>query len=284
VSRRRSEHRPPEPLPGMFDAHSHTWSREFDDDYGEVMSRAWSAGLAGVIEVGTDSETSLRALALARADPRIHAVAGLHPHEAKRLPAEREALRTLVAGGGFVAIGEIGLDFHYNLSPPEAQYEALWWQLDLARELELPVVIHSRSADEDCFAVLAEWSRRVGQYLGPEREVGMMHCYAGDAALAGRYRAIGFLISIPGPVTFPNNRRGQEVARTTPLEGMLCETDSPYLTPVPHRGSRNEPAYVVETARSAASLRGCAPEEIARVTTENARRLFDLDAADGAAL
>ena len=258
----------------LIDAHAHTWSREFDRDYDATIDRAWEAGLTAVVEVGTDSETSLRALALAQADSRIYAVGGLHPHSAKQLPDERTALRTLFEGGEFVGIGEIGLDFYRNLSPPEAQYEALLWQLDLARELELPVVIHSRDADEDCFAVLAEWSRKSGRYLGTEREIGMMHCYAGDAELAQRYQNIGFLLSVPGTVTYANNQRGREVARSIPLGAMLVETDCPYLTPQPHRGSRNEPSYVLRTAQEVADLRGCSLDEVATATANNAARLF----------
>jgi TatD DNase family protein len=263
-----------EPLPGVIDAHAHTWSHEFDDDYDATMARAWQAGLAGVVEVGVDTDTSLRCLALARRDPRVHAVAGLHPHEAGRLAAEREGLRALLAGGGFVAVGEIGLDFYRTLSPPDAQYEAFAWQLALAREAELPVVIHSRNADEESFAVLAEWAGRVGRYLGPEREIGMMHCYAGDRALATRYIELGFVISIPGTVTYANNARGQDVACRIPLTAAVLETDCPYLTPVPFRGRRNEPAYVTETARFVAARRGCSPGELVRTTSANAARLF----------
>ncbi|MFA7249220.1 MAG: TatD family hydrolase [Dehalococcoidia bacterium] len=268
--------RDPEPLPGAFDAHSHTWSTpEFDDDYDAVMARAWAAGVVGVIEAGVDSASSERCLALARRDARVHAVVGLHPEYADRLPAERDGLAR-AAGAGAVGIGEIGLDFS-RPGPSEAQQaEAFCWQLDLARERGLPVVIHARDADEACFAILEAWSRRAGPYLGAGRAVGMMHCYAGDAALAARYLEIGFLISLPGTVTFPNNARGQQVARSVPLARMLVETDSPYLTPAPHRGRRNEPAYVVETARFVAGLRGCSAEEVARTTAENAARLFNL--------
>ena len=258
----------------LVDAHAHTWSREFDRDYAATIERAWDAGLSAVVEVGTDSETSLRALALARADGRVHAVGGLHPHEAKRLPQERDALRALFDGGDFVAVGEIGLDFYRNLSPPEQQYEALRWQLELAREVELPIVIHSREADEECFEAVAEWAKQTGRYLGPDREIGMMHCFAGDSALAERYRELGLLISIPGTVTYPNNTRGRAVARTLPLNAMLVETDCPYLTPQPHRGTRNEPAYVLRTAQEVAVLRGCAVEAVATATAENAARLF----------
>ena len=200
----------PAPLPGAFDAHTHTWSTpEFDEDYDATMARAWAAGLVGIVEVGVDTASSEQCL-------------------------------------------------------------------DLARERDLPVVIHSRDADEECFAILDEWARRVGRYLGAGREIGMMHCYAGDAALAARYLDIGFLISVPGTVTFPNNPQGQEVARAVPLAGMLIETDSPYLTPAPHRGRRNEPAYVVETARFVANLKGVSPEEVARTTAQNAARFFNL--------
>ena len=266
----------PESLAGAFDAHTHTWSTpEFDEDYEAVMARAWTAGLTGVVEVGVDTASSEQCLALARRYPRVHAVVGLHPEYADRLAEERDGI-ALAAGGGAVAIGEIGLDFSRPAPSAEQQAEAFRWQLDLARQHRLPVVIHARDADEACFAILDEWSRRVGAYLGAGREVGMMHCYAGDAALAARYLDIGFLISVPGTVTFPNNARGQGVARSVPLARMLIETDSPYLTPAPHRGRRNEPAYVVETARFVAGLRGCSPEEVARTTAENAARLFNL--------
>ena len=258
----------------VVDAHAHTWSRQFEHDYAETIARAWEAGLSAVVEVGTDSESSERARALAHADERVHAVAGLHPHEAKRLAEEREPLRRLLDDGGFVAVGEIGLDFYRNLSPPDAQYEALRWQLELAREHALPVVIHARDADEECFAELSAWAQRGGRYLGPDREIGMLHCFAGDAELARRYVEIGFLISVPGTVTYADNARGREVARELPLPHMLVETDCPALTPQPHRGKRNEPAYVLHTVREVAQLRGCPPEQVASATSENAARLF----------
>ena len=264
-----------EPLAApVVDAHAHVGSKQFEQDYDETMRRAWEAGLVAVVDVGDATEGGMRALERSRADARIHAVVGLHPHSADRLDEEREGLRRLVASGDFVAVGEVGLDFYRNLSPPEAQYEALRWQLELASEHGLPVVIHSRDADEECFAVVETWARRAGRYLGPAREVGMMHCFAGNAELAQRYRELGFLISVPGIVTYPDNPRGQEVARSVPLDAMLVETDCPYLTPQPHRGTRNEPAYVVETVRAVAALRACAPEEVAAETAANTARLF----------
>ena len=189
-----------------------------------------------IVEVGVDVATSERALDMARVDPRVHAVAGLHPHEAKRFEEERAGLERLAGSGDFVAIGEIGLDFYRDLSPRDQQRIAFEWQLDLAREHHLPVVIHSRAADLEAFEVIEVWASRVGRYLGPQREIGMMHCFAGDADLASRYIDLGLLISIPGTVTYQNNERGQTVARTLPASAMLIETDCPYLTPAPHRG------------------------------------------------
>jgi TatD DNase family protein len=264
-----------EPLDApVVDAHAHLYSREFEEDRARVLERAWGAGLRAVVEVGTSSDSSLKALALARSDSRVHPVVGLHPHSASKLEAERPALERLVAAGGFVGVGEIGLDFFRNNSPPEAQYEALHWQLDLAAAHRLPVVIHSREADEECYAVIEGWAGRHGRYRGPELAVGMMHCYAGDLELARRYLDLGFLISVPGPVTYSNNARGRGVAAELPLESLLVETDCPYLTPVPWRGQRNEPAYVVQTIRAVAELRGESAELVAATTAANAARLF----------
>ena len=270
---------PPEPLPGVVDAHAHVTSREMDEDRDEMLARAWATGLRAVIEVGCSPRSIFLARDLARAHEHVHAVAGLHPHSASELGEVREAFEAAFAEGGFVGVGETGLDFYRNLSDPADQYAALWWQLDLARQHDLPVVIHAREADEDCFAVLSEWSRQVGRYLGPDREIGMMHCFSGNLELAERYIDLGFAISVPGPVTYPGNDRGQEVARSIPLERMLVETDCPYLTPVPWRGRRNEPAYVAQTARFVAELRGIAPEELARQTAENTARLFNITLA-----
>ena len=159
------------------------------------MERAWAAGLAAIVEVGVDSATSVQARDLARADARVHAVAGLHPHEASRMDVERppleELLRAGAASGELCAVGEIGLDFYRDLSPREEQLRSLRWQLDLARELALPVVIHSREADEECYAELATWAARVGRYLGADREIGMMHCFAGNTGARAALRRSG---------------------------------------------------------------------------------------------
>jgi len=273
---RRGE--PPEPLPGIVDAHAHTWSREFEADRAAVLDRAWAAGVARIVDVGVDVRTSALCRAYAASDPRFVAVAGIHPHEAKHLGRDAAAFRALVESGGFAAAGEIGLDFHYNFSTPEEQRAAFAWQLDLALEHRLPVVVHARNADEECFRTLEAWSRRAVPAFEAGRPVGMMHCFSGDLGLARRYIEIGFVISMPGTVTFRGNERTQTVAAGIPLASMLVETDCPYLTPAPHRGLRNEPAYVVETARFVAALRGVRPEEVAQATSATAARFFGFEA------
>ena len=267
------------PLAGLVDAHSHTWtSPEFDADYDAVIARAWAAGLVGIVEAATDAASSALCLDLARRDRRVIAAVGLHPEHADRMTEDRAAIEALAADPLTRAIGEIGLDFSRGPEEPwpsaAQQQAAIEWQLELAREHALPVAIHARDADNEAYATLSAWVKRVGRYLGPEREVGMMHCFAGDDALAARYIDLGFLISVPGTVTFANSKRGQAVARAVPLGKMLVETDSPYLTPIPNRGKRNEPACVADTARFVAALRGCAPEDVARATAANAARLF----------
>ena len=262
----------------LVDAHAHSWSPELRSDHEQVLARAWKAGLSAIVEVGVDLATSAESLQLACSEPRVHAAAGLHPHEASRLAVEREELATLLgegaASGELAAVGEIGLDLYRELSPRPDQELALRWQLELARELALPVVIHSRGADEECYEELRTWASRAGRYLGADREIGMMHCFAGDTGLGRRYVELGFLLSIPGTVTYGGNERGRSVARETPLTAMLVETDCPYLTPVPHRGRRNEPAYVAYTVREVAALRGESERVVARATAENAARLF----------
>ncbi|TAJ17495.1 MAG: hypothetical protein EPO65_11015, partial [Dehalococcoidia bacterium] len=183
---RRGE--PPEPLPGIIDSHAHTsWSREFDADRDAVLERAWAAGLVRIVEVGVSLRTTLACKVASEADPRFIAVGGIHPHEANQWQRDGAAFRAAIEGGGYAAIGEIGLDFFHKHSTPEEQYEALAAQLDLALDVRLPVMIHARDADEDCFAILAAWTARAGSVLDTSRPVGMMHCFSGDLELAQRY-------------------------------------------------------------------------------------------------
>lgn len=258
----------------LIDTHAHVHDEAFEGDRAEVLRRAWTANLAAIITVGTDIDESRSAVALAAAEPRIYATVGVHPHDADAMtPATLAELAALARQPKVVAIGEIGLDFYRMLSPKEAQEQALRSQLQLATEVSLPVVIHSRDAHAETYAALAHW---VSEQPPSERPRGVMHCFSGDLDLAWRYVELGFLISLAGPVTYPKNVALQQVAAELPLEHLVVETDCPYLSPQSRRGRRNEPANIVETAKRIAELRHCPARTIAAATTRNARRLFQI--------
>jgi TatD DNase family protein len=181
-----------------------------------------------------------------------------------------DELRALASRPKVVAIGEIGLDFYRDLSPREKQRQAFEQQLALASEVGKPVIIHDREAHKEVMTILRRWAE------GCQQSIGVLHCFSGDLAMAKEAIKMGFYISIAGPVTFPNARRLRELVRQLPLEKLLVETDCPYLTPHPHRGKRNEPAYVKLVAQEAAHIKGLTLEEVARVTSDNARALFAL--------
>src|SRR5215211_6459461 len=262
----------------MFvDSHAHIDGEEFDADRDEVVARAREAGVRAILNVGTGDPHGggfERAVAVAERYEGVYAAAGVHPHDARLYDdaAERRLLEVLRGGGRVVALGEIGLDYHYDNSPRDVQREVFARQLRLAREEGLPVIIHSRDADEETLEILR------AEYTGTERG-GVMHCFGGGPALAEGALGQGFYISFAGNVTFKKADALREVARTVPLNRLLVETDCPYLAPVPHRGRRNEPAYVVETARFLAELRGVVHEELGRATSENFSRLFGLEPA-----
>ncbi len=259
--------------PALFDTHAHLHDPWIGDDLPEVLERARSAGVERIVTIGTDLPTTRDALALAYTHDNIWATVGLHPHDAKDWDAElKSEFRRLAESGRVVSIGEIGLDFYRNLSPPDAQYRAFEAQLALADDLGLPVVIHSRDAHEESYAVLLEWAQRRDR----ERPVGVIHCFSGDADLARRYHALGFLISFAGPVTYPRNDALREAAASLPSEALVIETDCPYLAPQPRRGKRNEPAHIQHTAQQIAEVRGVEVDELAAATSRNAQRLFRL--------
>ena len=265
----------------LIDSHCHLHFPQFRDDRPQVLERAWQAGLSAVVVVGTDVEASRQAVALAESDQRLFACVGCHPHSAAALnEGGREALRRLASSPKAVAIGEIGLDFYRNLSPPDEQRAVFQEMLDLAGEFGLPAVIHARQADEETFAILSRWAGRVRQPQGP-RQVGVMHCFSGDLTLALRYHELGFLISLAGNVTYPNAGRLATVAAGLPLDAILVETDAPYLTPQAHRGQRNEPAYLEKTVVRIAELRGQTPLQVSERTAANAAALFRLPPAVG---
>jgi TatD DNase family protein len=240
----------PRPISAIrfVDSHAHLDMEEFDVDREDVIRRAFDSGIDRILcPIDISSGRSLDiGLALAEKYPAISAAAGLHPHQAKSLSAEQStALRKLAEAGTIRAIGEIGLDFHYHFSTPEEQRRAFRDQLALARESALPVIVHSRQAGREVIdAVRDEGVRR-----------GVMHCFTEDWDIAKAMLDTGFLISFSGIVTFPKAQDLRDVARKVPLDRILVETDSPYLAPVPHRGKRNEPAHVVETAKILAGLK-----------------------------
>jgi TatD DNase family protein len=251
-----------------IDSHAHLEMEVFDGDRDAVVGRAAAAGLKAIITVGTTLPDCKKAASLARLYPIVHAAVGIHPHEVKGIDAGTyDALRFLARQEKVVAIGEIGLDFFYDLSPREVQLRRFAEQLDLALELDLPVIIHDREAHAETLTTLRQWKGRLQ---------GVLHCFSGDQAMARECLALGFYLSVAGPVTYRKSEQLRAVAREIPAERLLIETDSPYLAPQLYRGKRNEPAYVVETARCLAEIRGMAAGELERLTEENARRLFSL--------
>jgi TatD DNase family protein len=255
-----------------IDTHCHLEMSQFDKDRDEVIARAREAGLETVITIGSDLESNPEALRLSEAHEMVYCSVGIHPHDAKEVTGETfEKLMQWASQKKVVAIGETGLDYHYMHSPVEAQQEVFRKHLDLAVELGLPAVIHSREARADTLRILKE--------SGITR--GVMHCFSGDTEMAEAAMAMGLYISFAGPVTFKNARKLKEVAKAIPDERLLIETDAPYLSPEPMRGKRNEPAYIVHTAREIAALRGVTPEDVARLTTLNARRLFGIGELPG---
>ncbi|HKG14368.1 MAG TPA: TatD family hydrolase [Pyrinomonadaceae bacterium] len=257
----------------MFvDSHAHIDGEEFDADRVEVVERARAAGVRAILNVGTGDPHSgslERAVAVAEEFEGVYAAAGVHPHDARLYDeaAERRLLGVLRGSDRVVALGEIGLDYHYDNSPREAQREVFARQLRLAARLELPVIIHSREADEETVKILR------AEYAGAASG-GVMHCFGGGRKMAEDVLAFGFHVSFAGNVTFKKADALREVALAVPLERLLVETDCPYLSPVPLRGRRNEPAHVVETVRFLAGLRGVTPEELGRATSENFYDLF----------
>ncbi len=251
----------------MIDTHCHLEMDAFNGDRDDVIKRAREAGLEAILAVGSDFEGNKGAVALAEGYDDIFAVVGMHPHDAKDFsPAVFNQIKIWSAHRKVVAIGEIGLDYHYDYSPREIQRDVFRQQLYFARDTGLPVVIHSREAKEDTLGMLKD--------SGIEQ--GVMHCFSGDRDMAERAIAMGLHISFAGPVTFKNASQLREIAKIVPDEFLLVETDAPYLAPVPLRGKRNEPAFVVHTARFLAEWRGVSLEDLDRITTINAKRLFHI--------
>lgn len=251
----------------LVDSHVHLDDKQFDPDRAEVIERALGAGVERMLAIGTgsgppDLEAALR---LARQHAFIYATVGVHPHDAaKATPETFTALETLAADARVLAIGEIGLDYHYDFSPREVQRDVFVAQLKLAGRAGKPIVIHTREAWDDTLLLLREhWSGG-----------GIMHCFSGGPAEARQALDLGFYLGFGGVLTFPKADALREAARLAPEGRLLLETDAPYLAPVPKRGKRNEPAFLLESARRLAEVRGATPERIAERTTRNFERLM----------
>jgi len=255
-----------------IDSHAHLDSRQFDADRERVIQRAWAAGLTAIINAGIDLRSSAAGIELAERHQGIFASVGFHPHDAKSLTASALAeMESLARSPKVVAIGEIGLDYYRNLSPKPAQRTAFRAQLGMAARLDKPVIVHDRDAHGEIMAILEEWASTV-----PRAAKGVLHCFSGDLAMAVKAVEMGFYISIAGPITYGNARQLPEIVKSLPLDRMLIETDCPYLMPHPHRGKRNEPAYVRLVAEAVARCRGIPEAEVARFTSANTRTLFRL--------
>ncbi len=252
----------------MIDTHAHLQWPDFQRDIEQVIKRAFAAGLRAIVGIGYDLKASREAVQIAHDHEHVYAVVGIHPHNAKILSAGMlGSLRELARDGKVVAIGEIGLDYYRDLSPRTSQKEAFEQQIQLARELDLPIVVHDREAHGDVINALRKAGRDVG---------GVLHCFSGSIEMALEAIELGYFISIAGPVTFPNARRLHDLVKQLPEEHILLETDCPWLSPQSKRGQRNEPAYLVETAQKVADLRKISLNELSDISSGNVKRLFGI--------
>ncbi len=251
----------------IFDSHAHYDSEAFDDDRKELLGTLQSQGVVGVVNCGSDMASSLKSLELADEFDFVYAACGVHPHEAEGLKqGYLSVLKKLCLEEKCVAVGEIGLDYHYDFSPRDIQKQVFEQQLVLAKELDLPVIIHDREAHEDTFELLKRYKPK-----------GVVHCFSGSAEMAKEIVKLGMYIGLGGAVTFKNARKPREVAAVVPSDRLLIETDCPYMTPVPHRGKRCDSTYIPFTAEVIAEVRGTTAQEILDLTRDNANTLFGLE-------
>ncbi|MBK7393242.1 MAG: TatD family hydrolase [Chloracidobacterium sp.] len=257
----------------LIDSHCHIDGEQFDDDRDEVVERAREAGVSAMLNIGTGdphSDDFRRAVAVAEKYDNVYASVGVHPHDAKLYDDKAEQhLVELAVSPKVIAWGEIGLDYYYDHSPRDVQRDVFRRQIRTARELDLPIIIHSRDADDETVEILTEEC----SYDGFR---GIMHCFGGTAAMAEALMPLGFLISFAGNVTFKKAKNLRDAARVVPLDKLLIETDCPFLTPVPFRGKRNEPSFVVHTAQFLADFYEVAVESLAEHTTRNFLDFFKI--------
>lgn len=253
----------------IFDSHAHYDDAQFDDDRMDVLSHLKDAGVAKVVNISNGWDDLLKTLELIKQVPFLYGTVGIHPCKVSELNDERmEQMRDFCSGDKIVAVGEIGLDYYWMSDPKEVQKEWFIRQLRLAKEVNLPVVIHSRDASQDTFDIMkAEHAGTTG---------GVIHCYSGSVEMAREYVKMGYFLGIGGVVTFKNSKTLKKLAAEIPLEHIVIETDCPYLAPTPYRGKRNSSAYLPMVVEEIARLRGISTEEVERVTYENAMRLYSI--------
>jgi len=254
----------------LVDSHAHLGMPQFNGDRDEVIQRAIDGGVALIFTVGTDVGDCRKAIEIARRSDRVFAIIGIHPHDVKHFNETTYSdLRILSSDPKVKAIGEIGLDFFRDLSPRKTQVATFRQQIHLAKELDLPIVVHARDAQTEVLAILREEGvREIG---------GVLHCFSGDYDMAKSCMDLGLFISIPGTITYGNSSGLRRVVKSIPLDRILVETDCPFLAPMPYRGRRNEPAYVKITASKLAEVKGLPFDEMARITSINAKTAFRLD-------
>lgn len=252
----------------LIDSHAHLEMKEFDNDRDEVIKRAKAAGVDFIVTVGTNLQLSRKAVLLAGQYENIYATIGVHPHDVGKIGSKTyDDLKELAGQKKVVAYGEIGLDYFRNITPQAQQIEKFSEQLQLAKELHLPVIIHDRDAHDQSLQMV----KASGIHSG------VFHCFSGDYEMAKQCLDWGFYLSVPGVVTFDKAKTIQNVVKQVPLSSLLLETDCPYLAPNPYRGKRNEPAYVVHTAKKVAEIKGISREEVAAVTSQNTLSLFQIE-------
>lgn len=254
----------------LIDSHAHLDDERFSGDTEGIIENFENDNLELVINIGADLRSSKNSVELAKTHENIYATVGVHPHSAKEVDETTiDSLRKLAKEEKVVAIGEIGLDYHYDNSPRDLQRKWFIEQIKLAKELDLPISVHSREATKDVLDIITKEAED-----GKLR--GVIHCFSDSVEIAYEYLKLGFYISLAGPVTFKNAKAPKEVAKIVPLDRLLIETDSPYLTPTPHRGKRNEPKYVRYVAETIANLKEISFEKVKNATNENVKTLFNI--------
>lgn len=263
----------------LFDSHAHINSERYDDDREKIIEAIEKSDLEYVMDIGFDLESSMMAVEHAKKYSWCYAAVGCHPHDAKTMDEATLAMfRGLAKKPKVKAIGEIGLDYYYDHSERDVQQFWFRRQIQLALELQMPMVIHDRDANEDVMQILKEEGVFSKARIDKMGDAGvLLHCFSGSKELAQQYVKLGATISIAGPITYKNARKGIEVVESIPIEHLLIETDSPYLTPEPFRGKTNQPPFVEYTAKKVAEIKGLSYEDVARITNKNAKKFFNID-------